>query len=68
MGTNPKNQARLLLQASNRALLTEWDQRLTDVTAVYNDKLSNMILPAIERNMTAISDKSSLIDQNGESG
>jgi len=64
--TDLKNQARLLLQASNKALLSEWDQWLTDVTAVYNDELSNAILPEIERGMTAISDKSSLIDQNRE--
>ena len=67
VGTDPKHQAKLLLQASNKALLADWDQWLTDVTLVYNDKLSNAIISKIERGMTAISDKSSLIDQNQDS-
>ena len=48
-------------RASNKALLIEEDQWLTDMTAVYNDKLSSAILPEIERGMTVISDKSSLM-------
>mmetsp|Transcript_17758 Transcript_17758/g.38739 ORF Transcript_17758/g.38739 Transcript_17758/m.38739 type:complete len:571 (-) Transcript_17758:108-1820(-) len=61
-----KNQARLVLQSSNKLQLAEWGEWLTDVTAVYNDELSNAILHEIQRDKTDISEKTSLVDQNRE--
>ena len=39
---------------------------MTEVAAVYNEELSNAIIPELENDKTDISSKSSLIDQNRE--
>jgi hypothetical protein len=48
------------------AIDLEWNEWLSQVAEVYNEELSNAILPVLEKELDVISDKAAMIDKNRE--
>jgi hypothetical protein len=48
------------------AIDLEWNEWLSQVAEVYNEELSNAILPLLENELDSISDKAAMIDKNRE--
>eukprot|EP00984_Skeletonema_dohrnii_P030345 scaffold21743_cov144-Skeletonema_dohrnii-CCMP3373.AAC.11 len=55
-----------LAKGVNATIDVEWNKWLSQVAEVYNQELSNAILPVLENELAAISDKAAMIDKNRE--